>query len=41
MPVNTTISAGSVTFKVLGQGTNLTSPLTYTVTNTSAGTSEP
>ncbi|MEK7472953.1 MAG: prepilin-type N-terminal cleavage/methylation domain-containing protein [Patescibacteria group bacterium] len=39
MPVNTTISAGSVTFKVLGQGTNLTSPLTYTVTNTSASTS--
>lgn len=39
MPADTTISAGSVTFKVLGQGTSLTSPLTYTVINTQAGTS--
>lgn len=38
MPADTTISAGSVTFKVLGQGTSLSSPLTYTVTNTQAGT---
>jgi len=36
---DTTISAGSVTFKILGQGTSLSSPLTYTVTNTQAGTS--
>lgn len=39
MPENTTISAGSVTFKVLGQGTDLTSPLTFTITNTTAATS--
>jgi prepilin-type N-terminal cleavage/methylation domain-containing protein len=36
---DTTISAGSVTFKVLGQGTSLTSPLTFTITNSSSGVS--
>lgn len=38
MPVNTTISAGSVVFKVLGQGTDLSIPLTYTIANTFADT---
>lgn len=38
MPVNTTISAGSVIFKILGQGTSLSAPLTFTITNTTAGT---
>ena len=38
MPDNTTISAGSVQFKVLGQGTNLTSPLTFSIANTKSGT---
>lgn len=38
MPTNTTISAGSVLFKVLGQGTNLSSPLIFTIANTVAGT---
>jgi len=40
-PINTTISgntANSVIFKVLGQGTNLTSPLIFTIANTVAGT---
>jgi len=39
MPLNTTISAGSVTFKVLGQGTSLSSPLTFTITNIQSNTS--
>lgn len=39
MPIQTTISAGSVIFKVLGQGTSLTSPLTFTIINTVSGTS--
>lgn len=39
MPLNTTISAGSVTFKVLGQGTSLSSPLIFTITNIQANTS--
>ncbi len=39
MPTDTTISAGSVTFKVLGQGTDLSTPLTFTLTNLDAGTS--
>lgn len=42
MPADTTISVNtlisSVTFKVLGQGTSLSSPLTFTITNSSAGT---
>ncbi|EKE05833.1 MAG: hypothetical protein ACD_19C00176G0055 [uncultured bacterium] len=38
MPVNTTISAGSLTFKILGQGTSLSSSLTFTITNSVAGT---
>lgn len=40
MPIDTTISAGNVTFKVLGQGTDRTSPLTFTITNTSTGISQ-
>lgn len=36
---NTTITAGTVIFKVLGQGTNLTAPLTFTITNSLTGTS--
>lgn len=42
MPTDTTISASptsSVIFKVLGQGTNLTSSLIFTIANTAAGTS--
>lgn len=39
MPTNTTISVGSVIFKVLGQGTSLSSPLTFTITNSVSGTS--
>ena len=39
MPENTTISAGSVTFKVLGQGTDLTAPLTFSIVNSTAQTS--
>lgn len=34
MPSDTTISAGSVTFKVLAQGTNISAPLTFTIANT-------
>lgn len=40
MPIDTTISVGNVTFKVLGQGTDRTSPLTFTITNTSTGVSQ-
>ena len=38
MPTNTTISAGSVIFKILGQGTSLSVPLTFTIANSTAGT---
>lgn len=38
MPVNTTISTGTVVFKILGQGTSLDNPLTFTITNSTAGT---
>ncbi len=36
LPTGTTLSAGSVKYKILGQGTNLPSSLTFTVSNTSA-----
>lgn len=36
MPTNVNISAGSITFKILGQGTNLSTPLTFTISNTVA-----
>jgi prepilin-type N-terminal cleavage/methylation domain-containing protein len=36
---NFTISAGNVIFKVLGQGTNLSSSLVYTLTEANSGTS--
>lgn len=39
LPPDTTISAGSVKYKILGQGTSLSSTLTFTITNTTAGTS--
>lgn len=39
MPTNTTISTGNIIFKILGQGTNLISPLTLTITNLEAETS--
>lgn len=38
MSINTTISAGSIVFKVLGQGTNLSAPLTFTIANSTTGT---
>lgn len=37
MPSNVTLSAGSVLFKSLGQGTNLENSLVITVTNTASG----
>lgn len=36
MPTNITISTGSIIFKILGQGTNLSTPLTFTISNTAA-----
>lgn len=38
MPEDTIISAGNIVFKALGQGTSLSSPLTYTITNTQSST---
>lgn len=39
LPQDTTLSAGSVIFKVLGQGTNLSAPLTFTIANSVNGAS--
>lgn len=40
MPLDITISAGTVMFKVLGQGTDLSDPLVFTLTNTKANISQ-
>jgi len=39
MPPDTTISVGSIKYKILGQGTSLSASLIFTIANPTAGTS--